>query len=630
MERVIKYVILVSLSIFVSNAQRGGRNRCLKNLRVIGSTPSSITLGWDYKCATEADGDGGMRYKVYYEHLEWRACPSGHQDERRGGPGRGNYETTETVVVFEQLHPYSAYRLTVKALPPVSSQRQPEEVFKIGETLQDVPDVLPEQSSIPTKVTSTGLAFYWHAPSPSKCQDFNGVLDGVNFVLRGTEKWNLEEEHSDMTSEKSHSFEHLSPFSSYILFLYSQNREGKHNINLPYRIKAKTGPARPTPPRDLADATISFDRSQRVITWLPPYPPTGEIEEYSLRWKRSNSTHWESEKRVYPGDALCPESVLDPSASPLNRTVCHVVSDLSANQNYTFQASAFNHGITERSLWGGILVSGPSTSEVILGLEKSVFIVVVVVSLVGVLLIVLVFTFCSYHCNKKSSKKKYKNVPNYVSGPMGSTVTASTSFSYPPINNGMSPPNRNSSFNTSQGSAAAATVGEASMSFSSAQTEDTLRRYKPHFLPAAIDRNSRTGSIQEQPLPPLPRDDHLYEELKLKKEPSPASSAKSRASSGGEAQYLRPTGLPLSTNLNATSKGSDLNESDYLAPRTAAASASTARSRNASSDTIDMDDYLKPTFDRFEHIDPTDMSPPREAPPPIPVVSYGTGAQQKF
>ena len=109
MERAIKYVILMSLSISVSNAQR---NRCLKNLRVIGSTPSSITLGWDYKCATGADG--GMRYKVYYEHLEWRACPSGHQDERRGGPGRGNYETTETVVVFEQLHPFSAYREAIQ------------------------------------------------------------------------------------------------------------------------------------------------------------------------------------------------------------------------------------------------------------------------------------------------------------------------------------------------------------------------------------------------------------------------------------------------------------------------------------------------------------------------------------
>ena len=614
MERLIKYVILMTLSIMGSTAQR---NQCLKNLRVIGSTPSSITLGWDYKCEV---GEGSMRYKVYYEHLEWRACPSGHQDEKRGGPGRGNYETTEPVVVFEQLHPFSAYRLTVKALPPVTSQRRVEEVSKIGETLQDVPDVHPEASAIPTRVTSTGLTFYWREPPPSKCQDFNGELDGVNFVLRGTEKWNLEEEHSGMTGENSYSFEHLSPFSTYILFLYSQNQEGKHNINLPFRMKAKTNAARPTPPRDLTDATSSFDRSQRVITWLPPYPPKGEIEEYSLRWKRSNSTHWEEEKKVYPGDALCPDNVLDPTASQLNRTVCHVVSDLSASQNYTFQVSAFNHGIAERSLWSGILVSGPSTSEVILGLERGIFIVVVVASLVGVLLSVLFFTFLSYHCSKKSSKQ-YKNVPNYVPGPMGSTVTASTSFSYPPLHNGMSTMNRNS-FNTSQGSAAAAN----DISLSSVQTEDTLRRYKPHFLPAAIDRNSRTGSIQEQPLPPVPRDDHLYEELKLKKDPSPSASAKSRASS----EYLRPTGLPLNTSLNATSKSSDLDESDYLAPRTAAAAA-TERSRNASSDTIDMDDYLKPTFDRFEHIDPTDMSPPREAPPPIPVVSYGSrGNLQKF
>ena len=65
------------------------------------------------------------------------------------------------------------------------------------------------------------------------------------------------------------------------------------------------------------------------------------------------------------------------------------------------------------------------------------------------------------------------------------------------------------------------------------------------------------------------------------------------------------------------SKGSDLDDSDYLAPRS-------ARSRKASTDTIDVDDYLKPTFDRFEHIDPNDMSPPREAPPPIPAVSYGS------
>ena len=622
MEQVIKCVVLLSLALSVSNAQRGSRNRCLKNLRMIGSTPSAITLGWDNKCT---DDGGGMRYKVYYEHLEWQACPSGHQDESRGGPGRDNYETTETVMVFEHLHPFSAYKLTVKY--------RAEEESMIGETLQDVPGVLPEKSPIHTDISANSLKFYWRNPLPSKCEDFNGLLDGVNYVLKGTEKWNLAEEQSGATSENSRKFEHLSPFSSYILFLYSQNQEGKHNTDLPYRIKAKTSAARPMPPRKLADATEAVDKSQRLITWVPPYPPTGEIEVYSLRWKKSNSTHWQEEQRVYPGDALCPESLVDPAASQLNSTVCHVVGDLSASENYTFQVSAFNHGIAEHSFWSETLVSAPSTTEVILGLEKGVFIVVVVASLVGVLLCVLFLTFLSYHCSKKRGKK-YKNVPNYVPGPACSTLTTSTSFSYPRGGGAMSPPHR-SSFNTSQGSAA--TAGEAPLpppSASSAQTEETLRRYKAHFLPApGIDRNSRTGSIQEQPLPPLPpKDDHLYEELKLKQDPSPASSSKSRASS--EAQYLRPTGLQLAaTNLTSTwspSKGSDLNESEYLAPRTAASAS--ARSRNASSDTIDMDDYLKPTFDRFEHIDPTDMSPPREAPPPIPVVSYGTGAPaaQKF
>ena len=49
MGRVIKYVTIMVLSISVASAQRGNRNQCLKDLRVIGSTPSSITLGWDYK-----------------------------------------------------------------------------------------------------------------------------------------------------------------------------------------------------------------------------------------------------------------------------------------------------------------------------------------------------------------------------------------------------------------------------------------------------------------------------------------------------------------------------------------------------------------------------------------------------
>ncbi len=584
----------------------------------MGSTPTSITLSWNYTCEPEASS-GDMIYKVYYEHMEWMACATGVQDEDRG-PGRGNYETSETVLVFENLHPYSAYKLTVKALPPRSiSRRLPEELSRVGETLADIPDVMPEKGSIQTRVEEDGLKFYWRDPPQSQCRQFNGRLDGVYYILKGTDRWNLQEEQRGTTVGNSFEFESLLPYSSYMLFLYAKNAEGSHNINLPLRLKSKTTPARPTQPLELTDATTSSDKSRRLISWLPPYPPTGEIRMYTLRWRRSNSTDWEEKADVFPGDELCSDDAGEQGAKP----VCHAVSGLASGLNYTFQVSAYNEAIPQRGPWSGILESGAATPDIILGVGKNIFIMIIVASLVGVLLFVLLVTFLSYHCTKKQ-RKQYKNVPNYAPGPANSTFTASTSFNSLPMRATTAPSHRDSvrsSFNGASG---------GTVSRSTCLTDDTLRKYHHHLLPVD-DRTSRTGSIQEQPLPPLPRDDHLYEELHLKTEPDTLNTAGAGSGAGsrprstsspagaGDVNGLnpRPTGLPLNETSFQGSRGSDLDDSDYLAPRT-------ARSRKASTDTIDMDDYLKPTFDRFEHIDPNDMSPPREAPPPIPTVSYGS------
>ncbi len=47
------------------------------------------------------------------------------------------------------------------------------------------------------------------------------------------------------------------------------------------------------------------------------------------------------------------------------------------------------------------------------------------------------------------------------------------------------------------------------------------------------------------------------------------------------------------------------------------------RMRKASVDTLDIEDYLSPTFDRMDVLNPHgDLTPPSEAPPPIPTVSY--------
>ena len=69
-----------------------------------------------------------------------------------------------------------------------------------------------------------------------------------------------------------------------------------------------------------------------------------------------------------------------------------------------------------------------------------------------------------------------------------------------------------------------------------------------------------------------------------------------------------------SLDLSKTKSQGSLDEDDYLPPRRSI--------RQGSVDTIDVDDYLTPTFNQFQQINPRDLSPPTEKPPPIPAVSY--------
>ena len=65
-----------------------------------------------------------------------------------------------------------------------------------------------------------------------------------------------------------------------------------------------------------------------------------------------------------------------------------------------------------------------------------------------------------------------------------------------------------------------------------------------------------------------------------------------------------------------------LDEDGYLPPK--------ALKKSQSYDSEDNDDeYLKPTFGKFQRIDSRDLSPPHEQPPPIPVQSYVPVSQKQ-
>ena len=130
--------------------------------------------GWKFFC----------HYFCFYDF-----AISNFQDPNKG-PGRGNLETENNFIEIPNLHPYSFYDLEVKANVRPRIPR-PESKKIVGETLQGVPDVKPNDGPINTKLRDTELTFYWRPPNNSSCENFNGKLDGYRVILKGIDTWNI-------------------------------------------------------------------------------------------------------------------------------------------------------------------------------------------------------------------------------------------------------------------------------------------------------------------------------------------------------------------------------------------------------------------------------------------------------
>ena len=78
------------------------------------------------------------------------------------------------------------------------------------------------------------------------------------------------------TNSLSETFTSLMPFSKYNLNVYSNTIDGLYNSNMSLILSAETKPdAKAGTPKDLK-VIETIDGSKHLISWLPPYPPTGE------------------------------------------------------------------------------------------------------------------------------------------------------------------------------------------------------------------------------------------------------------------------------------------------------------------------------------------------------------------
>ena len=357
--------------------------------------------------------------------------------------------------------------------------------------------------------------------------------------------------------------------------------------------------------------------------------------------------------------------------------------ELDLSQNYVFRISAIAPNQNHDIIWSRNVIVSTAIEDPIPDRETGWIAIAVIVSLVAIFLLILVVICVRHRCNQPvlrngqhHHKASYKHVPPYesqyngVNQPPSVQTQNSVMSEFSDINNPSSmisnmswnrqqvpsvefrrslpPPQRPQRNNRS--SKNSFNAGTNSLPRNSDLSSTKTKDYSHILLPSPQAQSP--PSILGTPLPPVPVEEPIYDELQLdnvpKEDGSSASAIPKRNSYGptttpneshkysntskksprkksegceSEDDFLEPVEAP-----QKEKDGNESDDNDYLAPTTTAIRPNTINNlfRKSCSD-IDPennDEYLKPTFNQFDRIDSRDLSPPHERPPPIPMQSY--------
>ena len=211
------------------------------NLRVSRKVAKSATLEWDVLNQNSSISV----YKVYYEHLDWWACADRRSETRpmkeRGGVIVVN-NSTQHVKIFP-LHPYSEYKVTIKAIMETSdvmqrnkSRRHRNEVDMYFNTSQYSPNVKPQLVTDPVREGNTSIVFSWSPPSPLRCNEFNGKIVGYQYIFLFIDGCGDQKSSFGGVEQPQLEISNSVPIINYTLSVYIENESGKTNTRLPLLI----------------------------------------------------------------------------------------------------------------------------------------------------------------------------------------------------------------------------------------------------------------------------------------------------------------------------------------------------------------------------------------------------------
>lgn len=302
-------------------------------------SPKETKLSWTVhpECS-----DDNLQFEISVKLVNVKACHNGLNYDKKSSV----FKTNRTEYLVSDLLPFSEYH--IKIVPAVNAIGI-DLSANISLTMPDgMPNVAPIASSRRPDSYVQALKFYWQ--NPEECEKQNGMADGFYVELWGADPWVWTpkkpiESHNVPKGISFFYFQSLLSFTHYKVKVFSKNSNGKWNPNVPLEMTAQTLPTDPEPPTN-----IKLTPSIRSVhlSWRPPYPPTGDVTLYKVRYgipdemepEKDHKIVWKSSQNVPPTNLCISDNKSENNT--LTHPICSVISDLEPNTTYVFELSTFH------------------------------------------------------------------------------------------------------------------------------------------------------------------------------------------------------------------------------------------------------------------------------------------------
>merc|ERR1712179_52803 len=392
-------------------------NSCPHNIEVaelpgfLHSNTTSVRASWDNECQED------KVVKLIVRHMQYLSCEEGRRDY-----SDKEVVVTGNLVIIEHLHPYSSYNISLDTGGGVDSVTI--------DTRAGVPQLVARRSKIDYSIKDTDTALYynWGPPATvSQCDKYQSIPGCYHYTVRGVDRWT-----SDYTASGQVPYNQtgvhltdLHPASTYVLFVYIANNAGQFSRDMFLKLTKKTAPGIPPPPSNLKVYRMEDDYHH--LSWAQPYPPTGDIAQYNLRWRNNDTKKtFLGSKTVLPSNILCEDNI---EKNIQTNKVCATLKELDRKTGYFFSVQAINKDVADGSPWSEEVYMEPEDSSFELASSGTLAIILVLATLVLVVVIGALRTAYKVR-NKLQFKQNIKHYLQETPDPAESIRSDTTMVTY--------------------------------------------------------------------------------------------------------------------------------------------------------------------------------------------------------